>query len=92
MALGVELAPVFREEAALCERGHVFASSAEVCEAIIVEQSLGGDVALGSDITWRAAAAQMDAFLLGRSLTVQVVHLESVWSTTALVSSNWVVL
>ena len=61
MALGVDLALVFREAATMCERGSVIASSAKVHEGVAVEHPLVGDVALSSDTTWHAVAARMDA-------------------------------
>ena len=61
VALGVDLAPMFWKAAALCERGSVIASSAEVHEGVAVERPLVEDVALSSGTTWHAAAARMDA-------------------------------
>ena len=61
MASGVELAPVFRLAATLCERGPVSAKSAEVCEDVAVEPSSEPKVVSSTDNTWHAAAARMDA-------------------------------
>jgi hypothetical protein len=46
MALGIDLTPVFRLAATLCERGNVVATSAEVCEGVDVGQPVAGDVAM----------------------------------------------
>ncbi len=44
MALGVDLAPVFRLAAMLCECGSVTATNVEVCEGVDVGQPMVGDV------------------------------------------------
>jgi hypothetical protein len=44
MALGIDLALVFRLTAMLCERGSVVATSVEVCEGVDVGQLVAGDV------------------------------------------------
>jgi hypothetical protein len=70
MALGVDLAPVFRLVATLCERGSVAATSAEVCEGVDVGQLVVGDVVVEQlviscvDSLWQAATAKMDALLV----------------------------
>jgi len=46
MALGVDLAPVFRLTATLCERGSVAATSAEICEGVDVGQPMARDVVM----------------------------------------------
>jgi hypothetical protein len=44
MVSRVDLAPVFRLVATLCERGSVVATSAEVCDDVNVGQLVAGDV------------------------------------------------
>jgi hypothetical protein len=67
IALGIDLARVFRLVATLCERGSVAVTSAEVCEGVDVGQPMAGDVVmeqlmiLGVDSPWQAAATKMDA-------------------------------
>ncbi len=46
MALGNDLAHVFRLATTLCERGSVVATTAEVCEGVDVGQPMAGDVAV----------------------------------------------
>jgi hypothetical protein len=66
MALGVDLAPMFRLAATLCERGSVVATSVKVCEGVDVGQLVAGDVAVeqpvisGVDSPWQAVTAKMD--------------------------------
>jgi hypothetical protein len=67
MALGVDLARVFRLATTLCERGNVFATSVEVCEGVDVGQPMAGDVDVEQpviscvDSPWQAVVAKMDA-------------------------------
>jgi hypothetical protein len=67
MVSRVDLAPVFRLAAMLCEHRSVVATNVEVCEGVDVGQLVVGDVAveqlmiLGVDNPWQAVAAKMDA-------------------------------
>jgi len=67
MTSKVDLTCVFRLAAALCERGSVVATSAEVCEGVDVGQLVVGDVVVeqpvvsGVDSPWQMTAAKMDA-------------------------------
>jgi hypothetical protein len=67
MVSGVDLAPVFRLRATLCERGNVATTSAKVCEGVDVGQPVVGDVTMEQpvisrvDNLWQAAEAKMDA-------------------------------
>jgi hypothetical protein len=67
MASGVDLAPIFRLAATLCERGSVATMTAEVCEGVDVGQPVAGDVIMeqpvisGVDSPWQVATAKMDA-------------------------------
>jgi hypothetical protein len=64
MVSGVDLAPVFRLAATLCECGSV-----EMCEGVDVGQPVARDVGVeqamisGVDSPWQAVAAKMDALL-----------------------------
>ncbi len=46
MASGVDLAPIFRLAAMLCEHGSVAAMNVEVCEGVDVGQPMARDVAM----------------------------------------------
>jgi hypothetical protein len=69
MALGVDLALVFRLAATLCEHGSVVATSAKVCEGVNVGQPVAGEVVVeqlvisGVDSPWQMMAHKMDALL-----------------------------
>jgi len=58
MVSGVDLAPIFRLAAMLCEYGNVVAMSVEVCKGVDVGQLVAGDVVmeqpviLGVDSPW----------------------------------------
>jgi hypothetical protein len=66
MASKVDLAPIFRLVATLCECGSVVFTSAEVCEGVDVGQPVVGDVVVeqfmisGVDSPWQVAMAKMD--------------------------------
>jgi hypothetical protein len=67
MALGVDLSPVFRLTATLCECGSVVVTSAKVCVGVDVGQLVAGDVVVeqpvisGVDSPWQVVTAKMDA-------------------------------
>jgi hypothetical protein len=48
MASGMDLAPVFRLAATLCEHGSVTTTKAKVCEAVDVGQPCGGGCYCGT--------------------------------------------
>ncbi len=66
MALGVDLAHVFRLVAMLCERGSVATTNAKVCEGVNVGQPMAGDVVVEQpmisvvDSPWQATTIKMN--------------------------------
>jgi hypothetical protein len=67
MALGVDLAPVFRLVSTFCECGSVVAMNAKMCEGVDAGQPVVGDVDVeqpmisGVDSPWQVVAPKMDA-------------------------------
>jgi hypothetical protein len=69
MASGMDLIPIFRLVARLCERGSVDVTSVEVCEGIDMGQLVAGDVVVEQLVTpnvdspWQVTTAKMDTLL-----------------------------
>ncbi|CAM6111262.1 unnamed protein product [Calypogeia fissa] len=60
MELGLEMGPVFRQAAILCESGGVSAASAEVGEDLVLDPPVDLGVSSSMEDTWQAAAARLE--------------------------------